>query len=61
MRKTISFAKGVGTGMAVGIAAVTLGTAIMKKSKPMKKTRKKMGNMLDTVSCVCENLSCIIK
>lgn len=61
MRKNSSFAKGLTTGMAVGAAAIAVGSALIKSSKPVKRTKKKMGDMLDTVSSVCDNLSCMMK
>ena len=61
MRKKFCFAKGVGTGVALGVATVAIVTAVMNNCKPMKKVKKKMGHMLKTVGYICDNISCMMK
>lgn len=60
-RTSSSFAKGIGTGVAMGIAVASVTSVLMKNTKPVKKTKKKMGEMLETMSCVCDNLSGMIR
>ncbi len=61
MQKRSSFAKGLTAGVAVGAAAIAVGSVMMRGTKPVKKTKRKMSGILDTMSNVCSDLSCMMK
>ncbi|MEG1427208.1 MAG: hypothetical protein RSC76_05920 [Oscillospiraceae bacterium] len=50
-KNTMNVAKGIGIGMLSGAAALAVGSAVMKKSKPnMKGMKRSAGKAVHTVS-----------
>jgi hypothetical protein len=52
-KQTMSFVKGIGTGMVAGMAVATVGSKMMKQDKHMKRNAHKairtMGSVLDNI------------